>query len=228
MAAHNTGSERAREPTDSRSHSGSNLRSVASLAVLASLILAWFFVIQRFGEGDVYAVLGPFACAVSVVSAVLYPRAMVTWLRPTPRAFAIGLGFGLAMTALTYPVFHVVSALMPSLDAQVAGLYHGARSTTLAKAFAWVVAIILAEELLFRGAWPAALQRFCGERAAYAVSLVLYSLAQFGTGSWIVVLMAFVCGAVWTAQRLWTGSLLSPLVSHLIWSPTVILLYPVT
>ena len=216
------------ESSRSRSGSGNNLRSVANLAVLASLIVAWFFVIQRFGEGNVYAVLGPFACAVSLVSVVLYPRATATWLRPTPRAIAIGLGFGVAMTALTYPVFHVVSALIPSLDAQVAGLYHGARSTTLPKALTWVVAIILAEELLFRGAWPAALQRFCGERAAYAISLVLYSLAQYGTGSWIVMLMALVCGTVWTAQRLWTGSLLSPLISHLIWSPTVILLYPVT
>lgn len=216
--------EHEAEPTGS----GTSLRAAATLAVLASLIVAWFFVIQRFGEGNVYAVLGPFAGAASLVCVALYPRATVTWLRPTPRAFAVGLGVGIAMTALTYPVFHIGTALVPSLDTEVAGLYHGARSTTLLQALVWIVAIILAEELLFRGAWPAALQRFCGERVAYAISVVLYSLAQAGTGSWIVMLMALVCGTIWTAQRVWTGSLLSPLVSHLIWSPTVILLYPVT
>jgi hypothetical protein len=37
-----------------------------------------------------------------------------------------------------------------------------------------------------------------------------------------------VCGSLWTAQRHLTRSLLSPLIAHLIWTPIVILLYPVT
>jgi membrane protease YdiL (CAAX protease family) len=40
--------------------------------------------------------------------------------------------------------------------------------------------------------------------------------------------MAGVCGSIWTLQRVYTDSLLSPLIAHLIWSPIVILLYPVT
>ena len=58
-------------------------------------------------------------------------------------------------------------------------LYIGVYSTTL-PALAWVVSIILAEELLFRGVWPAA-QRWLPARAAYLVSLVTYTLAQYGT-----------------------------------------------
>lgn len=196
--------------------------------VLAGLIVAWFGLIQRFGEGDVYSVIGPFACAVCVVSIAIDPRAVQRWLAPHTRAVLIGLLVGVTMTALTYPVFRLAVALYPGLEPQVQGLYVGARSTTLPKALAWVVAIILAEELLFRGAWPAALQRRLPKNVAFLLSLVTYALAQLGTGSWIVVAVAGVCGSIWTVQRLYTGSLLSPLISHLIWSPTVILLYPVT
>ena len=40
--------------------------------------------------------------------------------------------------------------------------------------------------------------------------------------------MALVCGAIWSILRVYTGSLVAPLVAHLIWTPAVIFLYPVT
>lgn len=203
-------------------------RTWIHVGVLAGLIAAWFGLIQRFGQGDVYSVIGPFACAVCAVSIAIDPRAVQRWLAPHARAVLIGLGVGVTMTALTYPVFRLAVAVYPDLEPQVQGLYIGARSTTLPHALAWMSAIILAEELMFRGAWPAALERWMPRRGAFLVSLITYALAQFGTGSWIVVGMAAVCGSIWTLQRLYTGSLLSPLIAHLIWSPTVILLYPVT
>jgi membrane protease YdiL (CAAX protease family) len=203
-------------------------RAWVQLGVLAALIVAWFVLIQRFGEGDVYSVLGPFACAVCAVSIAIDPRAMLRWLAPSARAVLVGVGVGLIMTALTYPVFRLAVAIDPSLDTQVEVLYIGVYSTTLPRALAWVVSIILAEELLFRGVWPATLQRWLPARAAYLVSLGAYALAQYGTGSWIVMAMAGVCGSIWTLQRMYTDSLLSPLIAHLIWSPIVILLYPVT
>jgi membrane protease YdiL (CAAX protease family) len=60
------------------------------------------------------------------------------------------------------------------------------------------------------------------------VSIASYAAAQFGTGSWIVMSFALVCGTLWTLQRHLTGSLLSPLIAHVIWTPIVILLHPVT
>jgi membrane protease YdiL (CAAX protease family) len=216
------------QPSAGQPTATADQRAWIQLLVSAALIVAWFVLIQRFGEGDVYAVVGPFACAVCVVSVAIDPRAMQRWLLPNARVLLIGVAVGLAMTALTYPVFRLGVAIDPSLDAQVQGLYIGARSTTLPEALAWVFAIVLAEELLFRGAWPAVLQHWLPKRAAFLVSLVAYTLAQYGTGSWIVMAMAGVCGSLWTLQRLYTDSLLSPLIAHMIWSPTVILLYPVT
>jgi uncharacterized protein len=206
----------------------SRLNPAATLALLGGLIVGWFLLIQYFEEGDVYSVMGPYACVVCLVSFLTFPRAITTWLRPTPRAITIGLGAGIAMTALTYPVFQVTSALVPGLDAQVQSLYTGARSTTLARALSWTVAIMFAEELLFRGTFPEALRPWISEYNAYGVSLILYALAQGGTGSWIVMAMALVCGTIWTVLRAYTGTLVAPLIAHFLWTPTVIFLYPVT
>jgi membrane protease YdiL (CAAX protease family) len=207
---------------------GSRWKSYAVLGLLLLVIGTWFTLIRRFGEGDVYAVIGPYACAVSALMFALRPRALADWMRPGLRPILIGLGVGVAMTVLTYPVFQLGVWLFPELDGYVQALYRGARSTTLVKALIWVVAAATAEELLFRGVLPDVLARWTRKPAAYGVSLVVYALAQLGTGSLIVSLMALVCGAIWSVQRFWTGSLLSSLIAHLIWTPTVILLYPVT
>jgi uncharacterized protein len=206
----------------------SRARSGLELALLIGVVVLWFSLMRRFGEGDVYAVMGPYACLVSAVCVALRPRQTLAWLEAHARAIAIGLAVGALMTLLTYPIFRAAATLMPWLEGQVQGLYHGARSTTLSRALGWVAALALAEELLFRGALPDVLRAYTSERGAYAIATVSYALAQLGAGSVIVMLMALVCGAIWSAQRIYTRSLLSTLIAHLIWSPTVILLYPVT
>jgi membrane protease YdiL (CAAX protease family) len=197
-------------------------------ALLAGMLVVWFLLFQRFGAGDVYAVVGPYACAVSGALIALRHAAIRQWLRPDRRSIAIGVAVGVGMTLLTYPIYRLAASLWPGLTANVIGLYAGARSTTLPKALAWMLAVILAEELLFRGVLPDVLSNWMAQRAAYALTLLIYALAQYGTGSLIVLLMAVVCGTVWSIQRVLTGSLASCLVSHLIWSPTVILFCPVT
>jgi uncharacterized protein len=197
------------------------------VVLLAGMIVAWSLLMRRFGAGDIYSVIGPYASGVSATLIALRARALRAWLRPSARPIAIGVAVGVGMTLLTYPLFHLAAGLWPGLRASVHGLYAGARSTTPPTAVAWLVAIVLTEELLFRGVLPDLLQTWLAERSAYVLSWVVYGLAQYGTGSLIVVLMAVVCGAVWTLQRRYTGSLLSPLIAHLIWTPVVIVLYPV-
>ena len=47
------------------------LRHAGILPLLLALIVGWVLVVRRFGEGDVYAVIGPYACAVSLLSMAL-------------------------------------------------------------------------------------------------------------------------------------------------------------
>lgn len=199
------------------------------LLLMLGLIVGWGLLMQRFGNADnIYAVMGPFALSVLLAVGALASSKLVIWLRASRRALLTGLGVGVAMTLATYPTYALLRSFVPELEGQVAALYTAAHRTTLAEALPWVLAIIVAEEVLWRGALLHVLERRVPPALAMAISVATYAAAQFGTGSWIVMLLALVCGTLWTLQRHFTRSLLSPLLAHLIWTPTVILFYPVT
>src|SRR5690606_14250563 len=122
----------------------------------------------------------------------------------------------------------LLRSFVPDIEPYVAALYTAAHQATLAEALPWVLAIILAEEVLWRGALLYVLERRVPPALAMLASVLSYAAAQLGTGSWIVMALALACGTLWTLQRHLTRSLLSPLIAHLIWTPTVILFYPVT
>jgi uncharacterized protein len=203
--------------------------STRLLLLMLGLTVGWGLLMQRFGSaGNIYAVMGPFALSVLLVVVALASSKLAIWLRPKRRAVLVGLGVGVVMTLATYPVYALLRSWVPGLQSEVAALYTAAHQTTLAEALPWVLAIIVAEELLWRGALLYALERRVPPALAMAISVATYAASQLGTGSWIVMLLALVCGTLWTLQRHFTRSLLSPLLAHLIWTPTVILFYPVT
>jgi uncharacterized protein len=203
--------------------------SAGHFLFLVALIAGWGLLMRRFSNSaNIYATMGPFALTVVLLVGVLYRRELQRWFAPTLRRVLGGLAVGAGMTLLTYPAYAALRAIVPELEARVAVLYSAARETSLAQALPWVLAIIVAEELLWRGALLALLARRMPPVWAMAISIASYAAAQLGTGSWIVVALALACGTLWTLQRHWTGSLLSPLIAHLIWTPTVILLHPVT
>jgi membrane protease YdiL (CAAX protease family) len=181
---------------------------------------------RHFGAA-IYRVLGPFALTVLLGIAVLTRKQLRVWFRPTSVSVGSGLAVGVGMTLATYPAYELASSLFPELGSQVAWLYDAAQRSTLAEALLWLPAIIVAEELLWRGALLHVLSQRVPAFAAVAISICSYALAQLGTGSWVVMLLAGVCGSIWTLQRRLTPSLLSPLLAHLIWTPTVIWLHPV-
>lgn len=200
----------------------------AALVAVASgaAIALWFLLMGRFGAG-IYALMGPFAVGVALLVGVLFRARLRAWLQPTRRGVLVGVLVGATMTLATYPLYALACSIYPGLSVEVAVLYGAARETPLAESLPWVLAIIVAEELLWRGALLEACTGRVSPLAAMALSVATYCLAQAGTGSWIVTLLALVCGTLWTLQRHITRSVLSPLIAHLIWTPTVILLLPV-
>ncbi|HET8936213.1 MAG TPA: CPBP family intramembrane glutamic endopeptidase [Polyangiales bacterium] len=198
------------------------------LSISTCLVVVWVALMSRFGDTDVYKVMGPYACIVSVVCIALYPRELLGALACDVRSLLLGLGVGIGMTLLTYPVFSAAVNVMPSLQAQVAGLYQFASTTSQSAALFWVGALVIAEELLFRGVLPRALQPWATQARALTLAVLVYAAAQLGSGSFIVFLIALVCGTIWTALCRYTGSLTPSLIAHGIWSPTIIVLFPVT
>jgi membrane protease YdiL (CAAX protease family) len=145
--------------------------------------------------------------------------------RPTPRSLVWGVGAGVVMTALTYPAFAFASMLWTGLPGALAPLYVKARVASPLWEIPACLVIVAGEEALWRHLAPKAwLGRGLG--AAWLFSLGTYAVAQAGTGSWLVVVAALLCGAVWSGLRFATGSLVAPLVCHTVWTLTVVVAYP--
>lgn len=201
-----------------------------ALGLGALLVAGWPLALSTFGKEDVYAFMGPYAVLVIVVTLVLrghepHPaRARGARLRDV----GIGLALGATMTLGTYGAYAGCERVMPGLSTHVERLYASARTERVGIALAWTLVIVVAEELLWRGALLRTLERRFGRVVAVLVSLGSYALAQSGSRSGVVVLAAVLCGAIWTATRVVTGSIVAPLVSHAIWTATVIHVLPVT
>lgn len=195
--------------------------------VLIALTACWGLMMLQFGRREIYWLVGGYALFASACVLLLYGKRLASSLRVDLRSVLVGLGVGALMTVLTYPVYRLAVQLVPWLEPTVRGLYRTSHKEDMTTAVAWTIVILATEELLFRGAWLLWLEERLGKRAALFACVALYALAQACTGSFVVALLALCCGTLWTLERMLTGSVVAPLLSHLIWTPTVILLRPV-
>lgn len=196
--------------------------------VLTAICLIWGLLLARAGKAGVFRIVGPFSLVVTAV-AIWFGVRLNGGLRYRPiLSVALGIGCGVVMTLLTYPLFRAASLFFAALPDQISGLYLLTRGASPLETLFWTLSIVTAEEYLWRGAYFESLRRHMSGLAAAAVSVIIYSLVQFGTGSALVPLIALACGAVWMALRWWTGSILTPLLSHTVWTLMVLLYFPVT
>jgi len=91
-----------------------------------------------------------------------------------------------------------------------------------------VVLAIVVEELVWRGA---VLEPDPHESSTHwflpaTLSVLSYTVAQAGSGSWVLAFTAFSCGWLWWAVRHLTRSLTAPILMHLIWSLVVLVFVP--
>lgn len=204
-------------------------RSWALLLAGAAFVAGWPEVLRFLGGFDVYYALGLYSLVIIATIGGLAGRGW--WHRAFAERFArnaaVGLVVGAVMTAGTYAAYAIVFTLAPAISGHVAGLYRVAHPGHFAAALACTLVVIVAEEVLWRGP---CLDVLAGRkrRVVTAISWGTYTAVQLATGSWVVALAALVCGAIWTAERGMTRSLVAPLASHLVWATVVIHLVPVT
>ena len=116
----------------------------------------------------------------------------------------------------------LVVARIPALRAPVEGLLDHARYGSV-----WFVALItavngVAEELFFRGAVYASLDR----RFNAVGSTLLYAASTLFSGVPLLTFAAACLGLLTAAQRRVTGGVLGPITSHLTWSLGMLFLLP--
>lgn len=135
-----------------------------------------------------------------------------------PAALAVGLGSGLLLYVATRVAVEIATRL-PSLEASVASVYGW--SAGVPPAAMWALTLVLVvpgEELFWRGLVLPELQ--------WSTSVVAGAVLSWLGGAGVTALWssapllaaAVVGGAVWTTLGAWSGGVLAPIASHLVWT----------
>jgi membrane protease YdiL (CAAX protease family) len=168
-----------------------------------------------------------FAASVTIpLSMWALGRARLTRLFDTTRqevVVAIVIGVGLVLAT------HAVYAVMPfAVRHEVRVLYRSIEGDLPRVALAAITgAVVIAEELVWRGAaLELRIPRVTSRVAAAGLAVLLYVVPQLAGGAWLLVLAALGLGTLFTWQRVASGSLVRPLVTHAIWSISIFVLVP--
>ena len=141
------------------------------------------------------------------------------------RELGLGAALGLAMALATHAIVPFALELVPGAEAQVRSLYQNLQHVPGPVAALPVLALaVIAEEVVWRGVAIELLDRRV-DLAIFGAALC-YALPQILSGSWLLFVLALVCGVAWGALRAWRKSLLAPMATHFVWNLVVFVFWP--
>jgi membrane protease YdiL (CAAX protease family) len=151
-----------------------------------------------------------------------YAPLLRSLLRVSPRIVLLGVVATVVMLAVTFGIVPLLIHQFPAFFAStlvMSSMMRGGR-TPLA-ALVYVLPIVVAEELIWRGAFE---EWIGGRRYVTAFTCaVIYALAHASRGSALLVVIAFICGFYWSLLREGSGSLVPSLIAHLVWDTAIVL-----
>jgi membrane protease YdiL (CAAX protease family) len=146
---------------------------------------------------------------------------------PHAREVCHGIAYGALMAGLTQLAYPIAKAVLPGLSDWVEPLYGNLRQPPGPYwALPILVLVVVAEECIWRGLLIDMLQRRYADSQVVLLSTALYAVPHLCSGSWLLVGVVLVCGVIWSRLRVMTGSLVVPLLTHLIWDLGVFVLFP--
>jgi membrane protease YdiL (CAAX protease family) len=174
----------------------------------------------------IWTAIGAAAIALGAAVLVLDGAAVRKIFVPRPWLVLLGAGVGATMAAATYLLYPLFSGVAPFVARDTAILYSAFRAPSPVAVLVAFLPVIVGEELVWRGVEQAALARRFGAYGGAVVAAVAYALAHAPFGSPVLVLAALACGLCWGALRAATGSLVPPLVAHILWDAVILLWLP--
>lgn len=147
-------------------------------------------------------------------------------LRPSTPLVLMGLAGGAVMVVATYALYPVAGRLIVTLPAETAALYALLGRIPSAVSIPLLPLVILSEELVWRGVVQETLLRRFGTWWSVPLAAGVYALAHAPAGNTLLALLCVACGMFWSALRARSGSILVPLITHLVWDALVFVLAP--
>ncbi len=136
--------------------------------------------------------------------------------RPVLPPILLGVALSLVFVAGAFVVRE-----LPWLHEQVKDVLRHSQEGSAAMLLVVTVANGIAEELFFRGALYAALPRH-----QVLWTTVVYTIATLATGNVMLGFAAVVLGTIVGLQRRATGGILAPILTHLVWSVSMLYALP--
>jgi membrane protease YdiL (CAAX protease family) len=136
----------------------------------------------------------------------------------SPGSLAVGAGSGLALYGATLAFVAIVARWTP-FRRHVAEAYAEAGAEPLARRLVLALAIsVPGEELFWRGLLQPRLSASIGAAAAALATVAAEVAANLPSRRLPIVAAALVGGAVWSGLAWWSGGVLAPIASHLVWT----------
>lgn len=196
------------------------MSALAVAGAVAVAVVGWIMLF-RGDRGDIW----PRTWAVAV-ALIAYSVAVIVGLGRVdetvgpigPIEVAIGIGVGSAWLVATHVGHAVLCRLFPSFVDQVRDLYGLGVDDPPSRVVGPILAMAIAEELLFRGVIHGV--------AGFAAGVAVYTAVQFVERKWALALAALLGGVVWGALFTFTDGLLAPVIAHALWTLSLTLLWP--
>jgi hypothetical protein len=123
--------------------------------------------------------------------------------------------------ALVFVLGGLVVREIPWLDTQVRHVLDHADQGSIPLLVVITAVNGVAEELFFRGALYAATTRY-----PVVVTTLAYAAATLATGNLMLAFAAVLLGALVGLERRATGGILAPIITHVLWSVSMLFLLP--
>jgi membrane protease YdiL (CAAX protease family) len=196
------------------------LAVVAALAGMVAAAIAWRLVARG---RDVWRTMPPLFAVLGVLAVWLAPSVDAPAAETTSAIgpageVALGLATGGALFLATR-VFVAIVGRSPVFARHVAAAYGRAEVVPVATALVLSVFVTAVGEELF---WRGLVYRLGAERTSIGIAAIacwlVYVLANLPSRLLPIVAAAIVGGALWAALAWWTGGILAPIASHMLWT----------
>jgi membrane protease YdiL (CAAX protease family) len=156
---------------------------------------------------------------IGIYGAIAEHERIVDYVRPS----GFDVVAGAAAAVLLYLVFvagdRLLVRFLPALSPEVDDLYRLRSESGRGSVLVMIATVAACEEVFWRG--------FVQARTGLLVATAGYALVLIWERKLVLLVAAVICGATWGALFAWRDTLVTPLVSHVLWDLAIMGFLPV-